>query len=277
MLTDALLEEWQMDRDLIASQAIDELGECDVYLGGSLCDDLGELTSDIDLYCFSRDLPTSVRSWSSANAVPTVHAHTIHVGDETERLVNLTPLVVSMDPVALSDLPIMTGEIFRSMHALFCNQRLARGLGAGEDFRSRTGADALPVYVALRAVHTAQQAIDHVTRRGGRAVEPSFEAIYRVRVGVEAALDAAVASRGLVNPNPRFRIALAQRAGLLSLGSATRSDVLSALFPDFRRGAAQIEEAAQCARELLEIVYEDAFLSAKIGSNTAVAGNGELR
>lgn len=257
MMTESVLEQWGIDAEQIVANARQEVAECDLYLGGSLADDLGSPASDIDLYCFVKSGGTDLRRVRVVGHRPvTLELHIVDIGHELATTASLVPLVADADPPPPSRWPLLSGGTFRAMHALLCDRPLARHGGTAERMRSELGADLLPVYVALRA---SLAATSLVREAGQRATESMLGALHCARMGVEAALDAALATAGTVSANPKWRLTLARRQGLLPDGGGDL--LLAGLFPDHRDAGAALARCREATAHLLDLVRQDAFLA----------------
>src|SRR6266536_3614759 len=133
MLTEQLFEQWNFDHEMIVGKVHAVLGPCDIFIGGSLADDLGTSGSDVDLYC--------------------------------------------------------------------------------------------------------------------------------IRLAVESALDAALASRGMVNPNSKWRVPLAQRVQLVDPQFPDLETLLGGLFPDPRAPGEAVRRCLDTAAHCLRVVTDDGFLA----------------
>jgi hypothetical protein len=233
-----------MDAERLSAAARDQLGECDIFLGGSLVDDLGGTASDIDLYCF---LPSGQpRPAHAAIGLGTVvvELHAVPVDEYAHYPHSLVRLLSGPPAPGGIDLPLPGNGDLRLMHALWRDHVLTPGRLA-ESIRVTTGADLLPLYVMVRAITSAASlvldAINHLDARDGWA------ALHCARLAAEAGCDAVLASAGVYNPNPKWRISLLHRTELATRAGAD-SDLLDALFP--RPQPTPDEAAAGCVRTL---------------------------
>jgi hypothetical protein len=257
VLTGLLFEQWGVDTGWVAGIARDAVGPWDFFLGGSLADDLGSVTSDIDVYCFTRGVPAGRRTVSGGAGRPVVELHVVDVAPETRTSDSLVPLVTSAVPLPPAEWPVLTGTAFRALHALQRDRVLSIEDGAAEAMRAALGADILPLYVALRASVAAVALLGEAASRP--AAESPWHALYRARAGVESAVDAALAAGGTVCPNPKLRLTLARRAGLLAEDGGPVTP--ESLFPDPRAARDSLVACARTASALLTIVREDAYMA----------------
>jgi hypothetical protein len=228
MRTDHLFELWCLDPERLSRAARTQLGDCDIFLGGSLVDDLGGTASDVDLYCFLP--PGRVRPAHGAIAIGTtlVELHAVRVDDYVAYPHSLVRLLSESAAPGGLDLPLPSNGDLRLMHALWRDHGLARGELA-ESVRVATGADLLHLYVMVRALSSAaslvHDAINHLDAGDGWA------ALHCARLAAEAGCDAVLASTGVYNPNPKWRISLLHRARLGKLAGREDLRLLDALFP----------------------------------------------
>ena len=267
MMTESVLEQWGVDGEQIVAAARQEVGEGDLYLGGSLADDLGTPSSDVDLYCF---VPTGGSGRRRVELVGhravMLELHVVDVGHELSTADSLVPLVTMPEPPPPGHWPFLTGASFRAFHALLCDRPLAADHGAAERMRGTLGVDLLPIYVALRASSAASSLALEAAQMA--AADSILSALHCARSAVELALDAALAAVGSVSANPKSRLTLARRVGLYSDDGGLVP--LAALFPDHR---APDDAVARCQRvtvDLLGLVAGDAFLARYPTVSTAV-------
>ncbi|WP_431936245.1 nucleotidyltransferase domain-containing protein [Micromonospora sp. RP3T] len=256
-MTELVLEHWGVDPEQIVAGARHEVGDADLYLGGSLADDLGSPDSDIDLYCFVESGGSGTRRLQLTGYAPVVlELHVVDVNQELATGVSLAPFVIEADPLPPARWPILSGTAFRAFHALFYDRPLAPPTGPADRMRSGLGTDLLPIYVVLRSA-LAASSLDRQADR--RATESTLSAVHCARLGVEAALDAALATAGAVSANPKWRLTLARRHGLLSDG--TEDLVLAGIFPDRHRADDAVARCHRATARLLDRVRQDAFLA----------------
>lgn len=245
MRTDHLFELWCLDAGRLSRAARAHLGQCDVFLGGSLVDDLGGTASDVDLYCFLP--PGQPRPAHGAIAMGTVvvELHAVPVDEYLDYPHSLVRLLSGPPAPGGLDLPLPSNGDLRLMHALWRDHGLTRG-GLAESVRAATGADLLHLYVMVRAITSAASlvldAINHLDARDGWA------ALHCARLAAEAGCDAVLASFGVYNPNPKWRISLLHRSRLATPAGREDFHPLDALFP--RPEPTPEEAAARCVRTL---------------------------
>ncbi|MCX4745125.1 hypothetical protein OG455_06220 [Kitasatospora sp. NBC_01287] len=231
MLTSQLFEQWNIDNELVAGAVHQVLGPCDIFLGGSLADDLGNEGSDVDLYCF---LPPG--AGGAAGAAGTAGADgdapglLIECGDTVLDLTvvpggrrpgereSLLPLLLAPAEATEPQLPLLSQRLFRQLHALHRDRSLTgpgsgSGLGPGEAVRVAHAADLLHVYAAVRSVLACAALADDLL---ALPEATPAEALYTARLSSEYAIDAALATEGLIVVNPKARHALLTRARMQS-------------------------------------------------------------
>ncbi|HZB32339.1 MAG TPA: nucleotidyltransferase domain-containing protein [Streptosporangiaceae bacterium] len=268
MLTEQLFEYWNVDQDTLVGTVRDIVGDADLLLGGSLADDLGNEGSDIDVYCFMmKDAPWSgPRLAECGNA--TLELHVVDIRAATHTAGSLLPLVTDDNPPPSQEWPLLSGGTLRLLHALYRDRRLNAETGSAEWLRRHTGADLLHIHLALRATTTAAALAEDVDLL--TAPEQRWSALYCARLAVESALDAALASAGLINPNPKWRVPLALQAKLVDDAFPDEPELLHGLFPT----ASQVEEETHAclaiADRCLRIVAKDAFLMRFSSAATAI-------
>lgn len=258
MLTEQLFEHWNLDPETIVRTAGEQVGAADFLLGGSLADDLGTETSDVDVYCFvAGDPPWTGPRVARCGAV-SLELHVVDVQAAARRVGSLLPLVVTDPPPVPERWPFLAGGDLRLLHALYCDRRLHATTGNSEWLRQQTGADLLHVHSALRASLTGVALAEDAEALTGR--DHLWTALYCARLAAESGLDAALACAGLVNPNPKWRLPLAARARLVDETFPCEKELVKGLFPtpDGLRESTRrcLETAAECLRR----VMRDAFL-----------------
>lgn len=259
MITQDIFEIWNIDTDLITDEVIRLVGPCDIFLGGSLADDLGTMKSDIDVYCFREDGNTTT-TFPVISRVGDVilEIYTVNVNAEFSEYESLKPLIVEDVPPAPQRWPLLSPQRFRQMHALYRNRGLKEGKCS--DFaRHILAADLLHIYVALRAMLS----VGTLTEDLSTLTDPENAAarLYCARMIVENSIDAALATRELVNPNPKWRLRLARKARFIDSQFPDSEFLLSGLFP----AAGDIERAVgmclQVSDKCLDMVRGDGILT----------------
>ncbi|HET8681960.1 MAG TPA: hypothetical protein VFM54_08810 [Micromonosporaceae bacterium] len=259
MLTEHLFEQWHIDEEALLDAVRRGAGECDVFLGGSLADDLGNTGSDIDLYCFlDTPEPASVGVGVTECGGARVELHV--VGTAAGSLIpDLTPLVSGSFP-GRAQWPFIPEQFRRVVHALYRDRALARHPdGPAERLRRRTGADLLHIHNALWATAAVASLAEDAAALTGP--DESWSALYCARLAVEAALDAALACHMLVNPNPKWRVPLAFRARLLDQAFPDPQQLLAGLFPDASSFGTAVAACLAATRRCLGVVTADAYLA----------------
>jgi Nucleotidyltransferase domain len=258
VLTEQLFEYWNVDQDTLVGAVRDIVGDADLLLGGSLADDLGNEGSDIDVYCFMmKEAPWSgPRLAECANA--TLELHVVDVRAATRMVGSLLPLVMDENAPPSQEWPLLSGAALRLLHALYRDRRLIAETGSAEWLRWHTGADLLHIHLALRATMTAAALAEDVDLLAGP--EQRWSALYCARLAVESALDAALASAGLVNPNPKWRVPLALQAKFVYDAFPDEPELLHGLFPTASQVAEETHACLAIAERCLSIVAQDAFL-----------------
>ena len=258
MRTDELLEHWNTDPSAVVAAAVEMVGPCDVYLGGSLADDLGSVNSDVDLYCFRADeagiTPFPVVTTSGdAN----LELHVVGVGPALLDGSSLRGLITETEPPAPHRWPLLSPQRFRQMHALYRDRALQAG-EVSEAARRAFAPDLLHVYAALRATLSAGTLTEDLLMFSGP--EHTYTRLYTARLVAESAIDAALASRELVNPNPKWRLLLARRARFDDGQFPEPGRLLGALFPDISDSEQAIALCLRVAAECLGLVTADGVL-----------------
>ena len=258
MIADQIFELWNLDVDTVADHVTDLIGPCDIYLGGSLADDLGTVNSDIDLYCFKADGPDPLPfpSVSSCGAAM-LELHVTKVSPDHAASDSIQCLIVDDDPPPPQRWPLLSPQRFRQMHALYRDRALRPG-EASAIARRVLAADLLHLYAALRATLTAGVLAEDLLMFG--EPEHTSAQLYCARLVVENSIDAALATRELVNPNPKWRLLLAQRARFVDAGFPDPQRLLTGLFPDIDDPQRAISDCLSVACECLEMVLSDGIL-----------------
>jgi hypothetical protein len=269
VLTDQLFEQWNVDAADLVRIMQGAVGDADLFLGGSLADDLGTEGSDIDLYCFVTEDPPWTGPRVARYGPASIELHVVDVRQAAERVGSLLPLLLAEEPPPPQQWPLLTGGDIRLLHALYRDRRLHSGSGGAEWLRRQTGADLLHIHLALRATITAAALARDVASLVGP--EQGWTALYCARLAVESALDAALATCGLVNPNPKWRVLLALQARLTNEAVPNESQLLDGLFPDTRNAEA-IGVCLTIASSCLEVVAQDRFLMRFPSVSEAVHG-----
>lgn len=254
MLTAQLLEFWGVDDAALVDCARHTVGPCDVYVGGSLADDVGTITSDVDLYCFVADA-------STAPSEPVVATRCGAVGVECHVVVgpayagfpeSLAVLLTDPERAAVRT-PYPSPAALRCMHALYRDRALAPGPVA-EAVRRATAADLTHLYVGLRSVissaASAEDALAMVS------MGEYWTALYGTRLVAEFALDAALAAGGRTNPNSKWRMALAERAILAGDLPYDMDGLVPGLFPSPLGIGDPFGDAVALARGCLDVAAE---------------------
>jgi hypothetical protein len=235
------------------------IGPCDVLLGGSLADDLGTIGSDVDLYCFRAGVGPPHRfplltSCADAN----LELHVVDVAAEAGSPDDLRPLLTDPQPRAPRQWPLLSPQRFRQMHALYRGRAL-HAEGPAELARRAWGADLVHLYAGLRATLTAGTLAEDLVAFPGP--EYATARLYCARLSVESAIDAALATCALVNPNPKWRLLLASRARLVEDGFPDPDRLLGALFPHPAELDGAVQHCLEVAAECLRLVLADGILS----------------
>lgn len=260
MLTDQLFETWNIDTEMLVRAARSVAPDGDVLFGGSLADDLGTVLSDIDLYHFS---PGPAAATSTPRVLKLgevfIELHSVDVDAPGDALPDLRHLLLSDCSAAAENLPLISGRTMRMLYALYCDRRLSGDGKAAESLRRRTGADLLHVHVTLRSVLTATALVDDV--RTLNTPEHRYTCLYCARLLAEAALDALLATRGLMHPNPKWRLMLAERAAIGWAAFPRVPELLPALFPHVDDPVEAVAYCVRMARTCLEVVNTDGLLA----------------
>lgn len=215
MKTDDLFEQWGIDAELLAEVVFgDEPAELAV-IGGSLADDLGTASSDVDVFVVSKRFA----SWPF-QAV----SSGLRVGELTHRRVGVHVHVIPADDVVLAGHDLMrllnAGPVLRRLgdytpqqlavlHALRAGLPIAGQPGLAR-VQTDSACDLLPLVLALRALlsfHAFTRERDELT-----AAADQWSAAAANRARTEAAVDALLAVLRYANPNPKWRLQLVQRA-----------------------------------------------------------------
>jgi hypothetical protein len=258
MLTSQLFEQWDIDTGVLVDVVAEIVGPCDIYLGGSLADDLGNSGSDIDLYCFLREgapvppRPPTVHCGGAA--IDLVIAGGAYSPAERE---SLLPLLLGPAEAPEDQLPLLSPGLFRQLYALYRDRKLA-GQGWAEVPRQRFGADLLHLYLAMRStLATAALAEDLLALRSSGHLPA---ATYSARLACEYAIDAALASEGFVTVNPKWRVALLEQARMqCAMPDAELTQ--AGLFPDPRNGLDALRNCLEAASVHLEHALANPMLA----------------
>jgi len=260
MLTEQLFEQWNFDHEMIVGKVHAVLGPCDIFIGGSLADDLGTSGSDVDLYCFLEDAPVDVRRpLVTECGDASLELHVVEVAAAIGQTESLASLVVDAADLPPHQWPLLSPQELRRLHALYRDRGIYRAVGAAESFRRAAAPDLLHLYVALRALLTCVSLAEDVGALV--ASEERWSALYCSRLAVESALDAALASRGMVNPNSKWRVPLAQRVQLVDPQFPDLETLLGGLFPDPRAPGEAVRRCLDTAAHCLRVVTDDGFLA----------------
>jgi hypothetical protein len=256
MLTDQVIEQHDLDTAAILAEVHRLLGACEVLLGGSLADDLGTMGSDIDLYCFpDRPDPDVRRPIVTQCAGVTLELHVVDWEALAED--DLSALIVPSEPPPPSQWPLLSPQHLRQLHALHRDRALRAG-PITADARRRSGADLLHIHVGLRAALTVGALADDLEVLDGP--ENDYARLYCARLAVESAIDAALATLDLVNPNPKWRLLLASRALFLDPLFPDTEELLPALFPRIEEPHRQTINCLEVAVRCLRLVEADGVL-----------------
>jgi hypothetical protein len=258
MLTSQLFEQWDVDVELLVRQVHARVGPGAVYIGGSLADDLGNDGSDADLFCFTE-----------AHSGDAPAASTFHVGGAVVDLrvvsgpfsagpnESLLPLVLGPPDMAVADLPLLPAGSFQMLHALYRDRVLHPDVVA-EAARTAYASDLLHLYTAVHStLACAALADDLIAQRGSGDLDA---AIYSARLACEVAIDAALATEGLVTVNPKWRFTLLQKAGMQS-GMPPAHLTRRGLFPDPSDGVAALRTCLQAAQANVAHTLSDITLA----------------
>jgi len=208
VLTTQLLEFWGVDEAALVDVARRTVGPCDVYIGGSLADDVGTITSDVDLYCFVAGGEAPVAPAPARVGAAGVECHVVRVADYSDFPESLSVLLTDPDRAALRT-PYPSPAALRCMHTLYRDRALAPG-PLSDAVRRETAADLTHLYVGLRSVISCAASAEDVIAM--LSMGEYWTALYGTRLVAEFALDAALAVGGHVNPNTKWRMSLAERA-----------------------------------------------------------------
>lgn len=258
MIADQVFELCNVDADAVTDHVTGLIGACDIFLGGSLADDLGTVNSDIDLYCFrmGSEEPDPLPIISPCgDAMLELHVATVDA--ERAKSDSLQALIVDDDPPPPQLWPLISPQRFRQMHALYRDRALRAG-EPSQTARRALAADLLHIYAALRATLTAGILTEDLLMFQGS--EHTTARLYCARLVVENSIDAALAARELVNPNPKWRLLLAKRAQFTDPDFPNPDELLSALFPDISDPEKAISRCLSVAGTCLEIVHSDGIL-----------------
>jgi hypothetical protein len=259
MHTDHLFEQWNTDPASIVATVHRLLGPCDVLLGGSLADGLGTAGSDVDLYCFREPCGAPSRfPLLEGCGDATLELHIVDVPAEPGGPDDLRPLLTDPEPRTPREWPLLSPQRFRQMHALYRGQAL-HAAGPAEAARRAWGADLVHLYAGLRAAFTAGTLAEDLVAFPGP--EHATARLYCARLTVESAIDAALATCTLVNPNPKWRLLLAGRARLADPGFPDPDRLLAALFPAASAPDRAVAYCLEVAAECLRLVLADGILS----------------
>lgn len=208
-MTSQLLELWGVDDGALVDTARKAVGSCDVYLGGSLADDVGTITSDIDLYCFVDRQSTAARVPSIVTRTrgTVIECHIVFAHDYLQYGESFKDILTGPDDPAR--MPYPSPADLRCMHALYRDRALASGSSA-ESVRRNTASDLTHIYVALRSAISCESSAEDALAM--LDVGEYWNALYSARLVAEFALDTALAVAGEFNPNPKWRMSLAERA-----------------------------------------------------------------
>jgi hypothetical protein len=256
VLTEQVFEQHNIDPIAILAEVHRLLGPCEVLLGGSLADDLGTMGSDIDLYCFPpRSDPQVRRPMVTSCFGTTLELHVVDweaLADE-----DLSTLIIPSEPPSPQHWPLLSPQRFRQLHALHRDRALQAG-PITDRARRRSGADLLHVYVGLRAAITVGALAEDLVVLDG--AENDYARLYCARLAVESAMDAALATLDLINPNPKWRLLLASRARFLDSLFPDPEKLLPALFPRVEQPDRELAVCLAAASECLRLVEYDGVL-----------------
>jgi hypothetical protein len=184
--------------------------------------------------------------------------HVVTVDAEHARADSLQALIVDDEPPPPQRWPLLSPQRYRQMHALYRDRALRAG-EPSEIARQVLAADLLHVYAALRATLTAGVLIEDLLMFEGP--EHISARLYCARLVVENSIDAALAARELVNPNPKWRLLLAQRARFVDSDFPDPDELLAALFPDISDPEKAISGCLSVAGACLDVVASDGILN----------------
>ena len=259
MRTDHLFEYWNTDSAEVLNAVVDHLGPCDVFIGGSLADDLGTTTSDIDLYCFVRSEergpqpPVNLTCGEARLEVYVVNVAEAGAsrGDSLRRLIAENP------PVPPSQFPLLSPQRLRQLHALYRDRALRAGAVA-EEMRVSLAPDLLHIYASVRATLAAGALAEGLLTGANQG--DIFPRLYHARLIAELAIDAALATHELVNPNPKWRLHLSERAALENPHFPPHGRILGALFPEISVPEQAISQCLALAAECMRLVAGEGTL-----------------
>ncbi|WP_032769799.1 nucleotidyltransferase domain-containing protein [Streptomyces sp. CNS654] len=257
MLTSQLFEQWNIDTDLAIKTVQQAVGPCDIFLGGSLADDLGNEASDVDLFAF---IPEGT-SGSHTQLILQCGGATLDVtvvgGDAAPGArENLKTLLLAKADISEAEVPLLSPRVFKQLHALYRDRSLAKS-STSETIRQRYAADLLHVYLAVRSILACAALADDLIASPDQ--DPKA-ALYSARIAAEYAIDAALASEGLLTSNPKLRHSLLDRA---RLANDLPDDSLAhvGLFPDPSTGRLAVSKCLESALAFLNYAGEGHMVS----------------
>ncbi|NEC19619.1 nucleotidyltransferase domain-containing protein [Streptomyces parvus] len=257
MLTSQLFEQWNIDTELAIKTVQQAVGPCDIFLGGSLADDLGNEASDVDLFAF---LPEGASSTQNQLVLPCGGATldiTMVSGDATPGpRENLKSLLLAESDIGEAEVPLLSPRVFKQLHALYRDRSLTKS-DTSERVRQRYAADLLHVYMAVRSILACAALADDLIASPD---QDSKAALYSARIAAEYAIDAALASEGLLTSNPKLRHSLLDRARLAN-DLPDDGLVQVGLFPDPSTGRLAVSKCLASALAFLHYAGEGHMVS----------------
>jgi len=231
MHLDHILEAADWDTEQLVCNARREGCHGPLVVAGSLVDGLGTALSDIDLICFERRsglyshemVVVDRRQWGRL----TVDLHLVNVATFQALCTQYRDRLFAAPSQPIGRIPY---DALVLLHALHSGQPLTDDAEL-TDLRTAVGSDLYPMLLALRALGGFLQ-----HRRDAQQLDRlglELAGLAAARNAVEAIADASLAAAGAVNPNPKWRVLLMQRAvrdG--AAGWLPWSEMLEALFPD---------------------------------------------
>ena len=258
MRTDQLFEQWNTDTSAIMAETIKRIGPCDVFIGGSLADHLGTAGSDVDLYCFrATEAQTSPFPIHTTCGDARLELYIVNVNSAMSGDSSLRSLVTDNPPPAPHRWPLLSPQRFRQMHALYRDCALSAG-EASSAARVALAPDLLHIYAGLRAILNAGALAEDLLMHD--CAERAPTRLYCARLLAESAIDAALSTQELVNPNPKWRLQLASRAGFTDPRFPETDRLLHALFPDISDAEKAIAQCLAIAADCLHLVVAEGSL-----------------
>jgi hypothetical protein len=273
MKIDELFEHWGVDFEQLRNHIASTIGDVPSVVGGSLVDELGTKHSDIDLFCFCAtptDLVVDYVSSLLSICFTELRGLSInlHLVQERELTIHGEALKSLSTPgLTIRKVPMIPYEELFVLHAL-CRGVILLGDREVESIRDRAGADLFPLYLCLRSAAMYPAFAHDVI--GLVASGEKWGALAASRHCLEVALDAWLSCRGYANPNPKWRVPLAQQAYSHGRLLLSFSELCRGLFPSALRPEVSIVRCLNLAERFISALVQDPLASTYLGPGEAL-------